>query len=75
MAGKGKPPLRAISRKELYLQYRDLWCVYFEENPDLLLEIMEIAKTKILTDQFASSEINQARAIADICNFSELLLL
>jgi hypothetical protein len=75
MSGKGKPPLCALTRQELYLRYRDLWCVYFEENPDLLLEIMEISKTKVLTDRFASSEINQARAIVDICNFDELLLL
>lgn len=66
--GKGKPPLKNITREELYQQYKELWKQFFNENSNLLKEIREKAKEKTLTDMFASTEISQARAIVEILN-------
>lgn len=68
--GKGKPPLVNISQEDLYNQYKALWTEYFCLNPQLLDELMKLAKEYdyCLTDCFARTEINQARAISDILN-------
>lgn len=66
--GKGKKPLRDISKEELYEEYKNLWIAYFNENPNLLEEISILAKDKVLTDMFAYTDISQARAIAEILN-------
>lgn len=68
--GKGKPPLVNISQEDLYNQYKALWIEYFCLNPQLLDELMKLAKEYdyCLTDCFARTEINQARAISDILN-------
>lgn len=70
-AGKGKGPRGANhgdTKAQSYEHYKGLWKQYFDENPALLEEIRKIAETKTLTDQFATTEINQARAIAAILN-------
>lgn len=64
--GKGKPPLREISREALYQEYRGLWRQWALENPALFQELREKAKGKTLTDRFAASDISQARALADL---------
>ena len=66
--GKGKPPLNKMSKETLYLEYRNLWVMWAEEHPDMLLQLCTLAKNKILTDCFATTEINQAHALCDILN-------
>lgn len=70
-AGKGKPPLRKITREQQYMEYKCLWYSYFRFYPEYIEEL----KFNILPhfdytlrDSFATSDINQARAIADILN-------
>lgn len=60
--------LKEKSKEEIYLEYKNLWSLYFNENPNLLEEISILAKDKVLTDMFAYTEISQARAIAEILN-------
>lgn len=66
--GKGKPPLLNKTRKQLYIEYKKLWKQYFSLNPGLLDELIERVDEKVLTDKFATTDINQARAITDILN-------
>lgn len=68
--GKGKPPLKEISQQELYNQYKSLWIEYLCINPELIEELMIIAKDYdyCLTDCFARTKINQATVIAEIMN-------
>ena len=72
--GKGKSPLRNISPDDLYLEYKDLWKQYFALNPYLVDFLIDILPNYnyILSDVFATSPINQARAIADILNDIEM---
>ena len=69
---KKKPPLN-ISYEEAYIEYRELWIKYFNNNPNLYFEIREKAKGKTITDMFGVTPINQARAICDVLNHPELL--
>ena len=39
-----------------------------EQNPELEQDLREKAKGKVLTDKFASTDISQARALAEILN-------
>lgn len=76
--GKGKPPLKDISRDEQWLQYKDLWRQYLDANPELESDLINKVWTvrregnrmmldiKTLTDQFAETPINQARALAEL---------
>lgn len=66
--GKGKPPLSTMSEKELYHKYKNLWITFFNENTNLFKEISIKAQDTTLTDMFAKTNINQARAICDILN-------
>ena len=66
--GKGKPPKdKSI---DLWEEYLKLWRRWVEINPHLLEELYHITKltNNILTDMFASSENNQARALAYLIN-------
>lgn len=63
--GKGKPPLNGKSRETLWEEYKSLWVIYLWQNQELV-EVLE--NNYILTDQFAKTEINQARALAEIMN-------
>ncbi len=65
-AGKGKPPLRNISRAELWQRYLALWQQWAIENPRLIADLELRSRGRVLTDRFASSEISQARALAII---------
>ncbi len=55
-----------LSHDELYAEYKNLWREFFAENPDKLTEIAELTRGKKITDQFASSDISQARVIHEI---------
>lgn len=65
--GKGKPPLRNV---DLYDEYLLLWKEWANDNIPLMRELYHSArKTKsILSDRFATSEVNQARALSDVLN-------
>lgn len=70
--GKGKPSLnpRHQDRSLQYQDYKDLWRIYLSVNPELLevLRELAVANNNCLSDKFATSDINQARALADILN-------
>lgn len=67
-AGKGKPPVNPIGREELYEAYKDLWRQWAFENPGMVLQLQRLSAGRVLTDRFATSEINQARALAELIN-------
>ena len=69
-AGKGKPPLHDISRDELWECYLALWKTWADENPKLIEDLRSRAAKAgyHLSDRFASTDVNQARALATILN-------
>lgn len=69
-AGKGKPPLRPMSREQLWQFYLTLWQIWADENPNLIEDLRSRAAKSgyHLSDRFASTPINQARALATILN-------
>lgn len=68
--GKGKPPLGKFTGDELYLAYRRLWEAWAQTHPTLMMELREraLAHQGVLSDRFASSPVNQARALSDLLN-------
>ena len=66
--GKGKPPLDR--RKDLWNEYLNLWRDWAERNESLILELKELAQknNNTLTDCFATTDINQAKALVTILN-------
>ena len=66
--GKGKPPLDR--RKDLWKEYLNLWKEWANDNETLILELRDKALQHncTLTDCFATTNINQARALATILN-------
>ena len=66
--GKGKPPLDP--NKDLWMEYLALWQTWAQHNPELIAELSQIVATKHynLTDMFATTPVNQARALAEILN-------
>ena len=66
--GKGKPPLDRS--KDLWEEYLKLWKEWAEHNPDLINELKLVLPQfdYTLTDMFATSNVNQARALATILN-------
>lgn len=63
---KGKPA--KTPNFDYWNTYLKLWQQWANENPALMQELYEKAKGKVLTDQFANSDNNQARALAEILN-------
>lgn len=68
MLGKGKPPLD--ENVNLYDEYLKLWKKWGEENPDLIKELQDkaIEYGGVLSDSFATTEVNQAHALSDYLN-------
>lgn len=66
--GKGKPALTGITKEQSWEYYKAFWNEFADQNPDLMKELSEKSKGKTLTDKFASTPINQARALAEILN-------
>lgn len=66
--GKGKPPLDTT--KDLYVEYLKLWRTWASCNLPLMRELYSAARLNnwTLSDRFATSDVNQARALADILN-------
>ena len=69
--GKGEPPLIKYNDEQLYLEYKNLWGIWSENNLPLMRELYKLAKAKgnCLSDRFATSPINQARALSEILNY------
>lgn len=65
--GKGKPP---VKERDLWSAYLILWTIWAMNNPDLLEELRTRAEScgKKLSDRFATTPVNQARALAEILN-------
>ena len=65
--GKGKKPLRNV---DCYIEYKNLWRIWSRDNLELMRELYSKAKASgcILSDRFATSDVNQARALSDILN-------
>lgn len=66
--GKGKPPLDR--RKDMWNEYLKLWKEWASNHEELINELKEKAMQHdcTLTDRFATTSINQARALATILN-------
>lgn len=66
--GKGKPPLNEST--DLVKEYQKLWEIWAESNQELLLELKVILRShnNTLTDMFATTNVNQARALSIILN-------
>lgn len=65
-SGKGRPAKDpSFKYWETYLA---LWQRWAKENPALIRELAILAADRVLTDRFANTENNQARALACILN-------
>jgi hypothetical protein len=64
--GKGKPPVDP--KVDLWKEYLDLWRVWALMNRPLVEELRKLVKDKdnVLSDCFASTEVNQAHALSVI---------
>lgn len=64
--GKGKPPLNP--EIDSYLEYKTLWFGWACRNKSLMLELRNLAleHKNLLSDGYATSKINQAKALSDI---------
>jgi hypothetical protein len=66
--GKGKPALDTT--KDLYVEYLKLWKEWASYNLPLMRELYKAASRNgyVLSDRFATSDVNQARALSDVIN-------
>jgi hypothetical protein len=66
--GKGRPPLDPS--KDLWKDYLNLWREWSRHHPELLAELRKAARKTdhTLSDMFAKTPVNQARALATILN-------
>lgn len=67
--GKGKPPLDITI--DLYEKYKNLWRIWAKHNPLLLQDLkfqMMLKNKTCLSDMFAHTNVNQARALSEILN-------
>jgi len=71
-AAKGNEAVDAAGRKidnfDYYPRYKKIWEDWADENPDLLEQLAIKAQGKTLTDKFANTNNNQARALSEIIN-------
>lgn len=63
---KGKPALNGKSSSVLFNEYLELWELWACNNPDLINELEEKSRNKVLTDMFATGHVNQAHALSII---------
>ena len=66
----GKKPATKEQLEDYYYYrgYLPLWQEWAKQNPELIEELRVKSAGKTLTDQFANTRVNQARALADILN-------
>ena len=72
-AGKGNAAYNGKTKSELWVEFLDLWRRWCVENPAAFADLRAKAQGKVLTDRFANSDINQARALAMLINEAEAL--
>lgn len=53
-----------------YIGYLPLWREWARQNPQAIIDLAHAARGAVLTDQFASSRVSQARALAQIIDES-----
>jgi hypothetical protein len=65
--GKGQPPVRDAN---LWEEYLALWRRWAKMHPILLHELRKLAAYhgNVLSDRFANTPVNQARALAELLN-------
>jgi len=63
-AGKGKPP--KDTSIDSYGEYKKLWERFAKENPKKIKALRKAAAGRVLTDLYATTEVNQARALYEI---------
>ena len=70
--GKGKPP---IHPRDTWPEYLALWQRWAKLNPSLIDELRNKVKShnNLISDRFATTQINQARALKEILNQNEEL--
>lgn len=68
--GKGKPPKGVFKQDSLWKAYLQLWKWWALENEEDIFELALLASTEnyMLRDTFASTPINQARALSVVLN-------
>jgi hypothetical protein len=68
--GKGKPPLVDYPGDQLYELYLSIWRLWALQNMSLMLDLNHKVRAKghMLTDRYATTPVNQARALAQILN-------
>lgn len=68
--GKGKPSLIDYPGDEQYQLYKSLWKLWAIRHPRMMEVLAKHAEGcgNLLTDCFANSPINQARALSEIIN-------
>jgi len=67
--GKGKPPVYSWTVAQQWELYLSLWRLWALHNLELLKILSTLANSHgVLTDCFATSDINQARALSVILN-------
>lgn len=68
--GKGNPSIIPYPPGEQYLAYKTLWRIWAVNNTDLIEYLLNtlVHHGNLLTDRFATTEINQARALSEILN-------
>lgn len=68
--GKGNPPKTPYPDNELWLAYKTLWRIWAINNVEYIEFLVKAVEPhgNHLTDMFASSDVNQARALAEILN-------
>ena len=64
--GKGRPPLDPDT--DSWEEYLNLWREWAKSNLPLMRELYRAAKDKVLSDRFATTPVNQARALATVLN-------
>lgn len=66
--GKGKPPCDLSV--DVWKEYLNLWRIWANNNLPLMRELYKAAilRDYTLSDMFATTEVNQARALATILN-------
>lgn len=64
----GQLPKETMEDYSYYMGYLPLWQEWAKQHPELIQELREKSAGKVLTDQFASTKVSQARALADILN-------
>ena len=64
------PPANGKTSEQLYEGYKALWSFWMAENINLVFELAERGADAgyVLTDCFASTPVNQARALSELLN-------